>query len=57
MDYDETLSPMVNLTTIRVILSIVISQSWSIHQLDVKNSNLEDIVYCQQPLCTYPSTT
>jgi hypothetical protein len=38
--------------TVRIVLSPVISHSWSVHQLDVKNvflySTLSETVYCSQ---------
>jgi hypothetical protein len=53
IDYGETLSPVVKPSTIRVVLSLSISQGWAINQLDVKNAflhvNLQETVYCQQP--------
>ncbi|GJS13123.1 retrotransposon protein, putative, ty1-copia subclass [Tanacetum coccineum] len=54
IDFDETFSPVVKPATIRIVLSIVVSQHWPIHQLDVKNAFLNgDLikkVYVKQPL-------
>nr|GEZ10379.1 ribonuclease H-like domain-containing protein [Tanacetum cinerariifolium] len=40
VDFDESFSPLVKLSTIRTVLSLVVSFQWSIHQLDVKNAFL-----------------
>jgi hypothetical protein len=40
VDYEETFSPVIKPATIRSVLSIVVSRSWPIHQLDVKNAFL-----------------
>ncbi|GJU81192.1 ribonuclease H-like domain-containing protein [Tanacetum coccineum] len=40
VDFDETFSLVVKLATIRTVLSLAISQTWPIHQLDVKNGFL-----------------
>jgi hypothetical protein len=37
IDYDEIFSPVVKPATVRTVLSLVVSRSWPIHQLDVKN--------------------
>jgi hypothetical protein len=53
VDYDETFSSVVKPATVRTILSLAISRSWPVHQLDVKNAflhgTLSETVYCNQP--------
>jgi len=53
IDFDETFSPVVKPAIVRTVLSLALSRSWPIHQLDVNNAflqgNLSLTVYCVQP--------
>jgi hypothetical protein len=53
IDYDDTYIPVVKATTIRVILSLAVTQGWHMRQLDVDNVFLhgfiDEDVYMLQP--------
>jgi histone deacetylase 1/2 len=54
IDFTETFSPVVKPATVRTVMSLALSRSWPIHQLDVNNAflqgTLSETVYYAQPL-------
>ncbi|KAJ9556373.1 hypothetical protein OSB04_010987 [Centaurea solstitialis] len=60
IDYRETFSPVLKPATLRLILSLAISQNWSLRQLDINNAFLqghlhEDVFMSQPPGFVNPS--
>lgn len=53
LDYSHTFSPIVKATIIRILLSLVVTNNWNLHQLDVNNAffngHLSEHVYMEQP--------
>ena len=53
VDYEETFAPVAKMTMVRTILAIAASQSWRLHQMDVKNAflhgDLQEEIYMKLP--------
>ena len=53
VNYEETFSFSAKITTLRTILAITASQSWQLHQMDVKNAflhgDLQEEIYMKLP--------
>ena len=54
MDFEETFSPMVRFTSIRLILAIVAQSNLELHKMEVKtaflNGELDEEIYMEQPV-------
>eukprot|EP00253_Pinus_taeda_P007048 PITA_07048 len=50
IDYTKTFSPIAKMNSIRLVLSLVASSKWEVHQVDVKSVFLHEEIYMEQPL-------
>ena len=52
-DYSETFSLVVKPSTIRIVLTVVVSNNWSVHQIDINNAflygDLKETMFMPQP--------
>ena len=53
VDFFDTFSPVVKASTIRIILTIVVTKQWEIHHIDVNNTflngDLQETMFMAQP--------
>ena len=54
IDYEETFAPVTKMATVRAVIVVVVaSKGWIMHQMDVKNvflhGELQEEVYVEQP--------
>jgi hypothetical protein len=53
IDYNETFSPVAKMNSICLVLALVASHKWEVHQMDVKSvflhGDLQEEIYMEQP--------
>ena len=53
VDYDETFSPTMNMTSVQILLQKAVNENFKLHQLDVKgaylNAPIDKEIYVEQP--------
>jgi hypothetical protein len=53
IDYNETFSPIAKMNSIYLVLALVASHKWEVHQMDVKSAflhgDLQEEIYMEQP--------
>jgi hypothetical protein len=45
IDYDDTFSRVVMPTTIRLLLSLVVSHNWSLRKIDIQNAFMHGVLH------------
>eukprot|EP00253_Pinus_taeda_P007619 PITA_07619 len=54
IDYTETFSPVTKMNSVRLVLSLIASFKWEVHQMDVKSAflhgDLHEEIYMEQPI-------
>jgi hypothetical protein len=54
IDYNETFAPVAKMNSICLVLALVASHKWEVHQMDVKSAflhgDLQKEIYMEQPL-------
>jgi hypothetical protein len=53
IDYDETFAPVANMDSVRLVLFIVATKGWEVHQMDMKNvflhCDISEDIYMEKP--------
>lgn len=44
LDFEDTFSPVIKMTTVRLVISLALHFTWPVHQLDVKNAFLHRLI-------------
>ena len=45
IDYNKTFTPMAKMTTDPMVLVVVAARGWHLHQMDMKNASLQNVLH------------